>query len=133
MGVRVLIVEPDKALAEAYGRYLSRVGFDLEMAGGLTEVADKAVQFAPHAIVLELDLADSHRKCRWDPHSAMEGVPSIPIVILSRLDQSESGIAIKWPVVEYFVKPVPMARLTQALRNVDRRKASGAHQPDLRH
>ena len=45
--------------------------------------------------------------------SALEGVP---IVVVTRQSR-ESGTQFGWPVAEYFEKPVPMARLAEALRN----------------
>ena len=111
MEVRILIAEPDGALRDVFERYLARRGFLVETAGTLGECIEKAVAFEPDVIMSELDFSDDQAF-----RSMLQcSTTAVPIVVVTRQSR-ESGTQFGWPVAEYFEKPVPMARLAEALR-----------------
>jgi DNA-binding response OmpR family regulator len=115
MEVRILIAEPDDTLRDVFERYLSRRGFLVETAGTLGECIEKAVAFGPDVIMSELDFSDGSDDQAF--RSMLQcSATAVPIVVVTRQSR-ESGTQFGWPVAEYFEKPVPMARLAEALRN----------------
>ena len=115
MEVRILIAEPDDVLRDVFERYLSRRGFLVETARTLGECVEKAVAFEPDVIMSELSFSDSSDDQAY--RSMLQcSATTVPIVVVTR-HSCEKGTPFGWPVAEYFVKPVPMARLAEALRN----------------
>ncbi|MGH7195666.1 MAG: response regulator [Candidatus Saccharimonadales bacterium] len=54
---KILLVEPDKFLAEAYQKALAAAGYDVVLATGAQDAIHEADQQTPDLIILELQMA----------------------------------------------------------------------------
>ena len=113
MRIRVLVAEPDDVLREIFERYLASRGFCVETARTLGECVEKAVAFKPDVIMSELDFSDGSDDQVFRL-LLQNAAGAAPIVVLTRRDRVTETIS-GWPVAEYLEKPVPMARLAEAL------------------
>jgi DNA-binding response OmpR family regulator len=116
MATRVLVVESDGLLAETYRRFLAREGFDVRTARTADECLSSFLEFAPDAIMLEPDVMAS--RAGAGSEFARNQTASIPIVVVTRQDLQRTDMPDTWHIARHFVKPVSMARLANAIREV---------------
>ena len=110
----VLVVEDDPPAAELLARQLERAGFRAETVRSGSDVIDKARQMKPAAITLDILLPDLDG---WEVLNRLkhdESTSSIPVIVISVVDNPELGIALG--ALDYFVKPVPAKELIARLR-----------------
>jgi len=120
----VLVVEDDPPAAELLARQLDRAGFRAETVRSGSDVIDKARQLKPAAITLDILLPDLDG---WEVLNRLkhdEATSSIPVIVISVVDNPELGIALG--ALDYFVKPVPAKELISRLRRFHF-GTSGAH------
>src|SRR5713101_558558 len=113
-GPLVLVVEDDPPAAELLARQLERAGFRAETVRSGADVIDKARKMKPAAITLDILLPDLDG---WEVLNRLkhdEVTSSIPVIVISVVDNPELGIALG--AVDYFVKPVPAEELVTRLR-----------------
>ena len=110
----VLIVEDDPPASELLSRQLGRAGFRTEVVRSGSEVMSRARQRKPAAITLDILLPGIDG---WEVLTRLkddETTSSIPVIVISVVDNPELGIALG--AVDYFVKPVPARELISRLR-----------------
>jgi len=110
----VLVVEDDPPAAELLARQLERAGFRAETVRSGSDVIDRARQSKPAAITLDILLPDLDG---WEVLNRLkhdEATSSIPVIVISVVDNPELGIALG--ALDYFVKPVPAKELITRLR-----------------
>jgi signal transduction histidine kinase/CheY-like chemotaxis protein len=113
-GPLVLVVEDDPPAAELLARQLERAGFRAETVRSGSDVIEKARQLKPAAITLDILLPDLDG---WEVLNRLkhdESTSSIPVIVISVVDNPELGIALG--ALDYFVKPVPAKELITRLR-----------------
>jgi len=112
---KVLIIEDEKQLAEGYKAFLQRKGHNVEAALDATEGFDKANNFAPDLILLDMRLP---QKINQEPTAENglhllknlkngESTKNTPVIIISNLEKSEAipcSHKDELDVVEYIVK-----------------------------
>jgi signal transduction histidine kinase/DNA-binding response OmpR family regulator len=111
----VLVVEDDPAAAELLTRQLVAAGYRTEVARTGKEALAKARELRPAAITLDIILPEVDG---WEVISRLksdDATSSIPIVVVSVVDNPELGIALG--AIEYFVKPVDASALIERLRH----------------
>jgi CheY-like chemotaxis protein/anti-sigma regulatory factor (Ser/Thr protein kinase) len=109
----VLVVEDDPPAAELVMRQIEGAGFRTDVARTGAEALAKARELRPAAITLDILLPDLDG---WEVLTRLkrdEMTSSIPVVIVSVVDNPELGIALG--ALDYFVKPVPANELTSRL------------------
>src|SRR2546427_11280082 len=110
----VLIVEDDPPASELLARQLQRAGFRTAIVRNGKDVVSKARQLKPAAITLDILLPGLDG---WEVRARLkhdEATSSIPVIVISVVDNPELGIALG--AVDYFVKPVPARELIGRLR-----------------
>lgn len=100
----VLIIENDDNTAELINTYLTDAGYEVRRASDGESGLAEARRRAPGAILLDLSLPgidgwDVLREFKTDSK-----LQSVPVNIVSMLDQSELGLALG--AADYFVKPI---------------------------
>jgi DNA-binding response OmpR family regulator len=131
-GPLVLIVEAEDMTRELCAAELASAGFMvLEASDGATGI-EKALQFGPHAVVLDLILPGVDgfkvaRRLRGDDRTQ-----DVALIAMTGLaSQKFEQLALAAGCDAFLSKPVPTASLiAELLRQIARRAKSG-HEPDL--
>ena len=113
-GPLVLIVEDDPPAGELLSRQLEKAGFRAEILRSGVDVVARARKSKPAAITLDILLPGLDG---WEVLNRLkhdEITRSIPVIVISVVDNPELGIALG--AVDYFVKPVPAEELVSRLR-----------------
>lgn len=132
-GPLVLLVEDEDSLRELYAAELAAAGFMvLEAPDGATAV-EKAFQFGPHALVLDLmipgiDGFKVARRLRGDDRTS-----DLAIIALTGLQSKKfEELALGAGCDSFMSKPVIAAALIgELVRQIARRSKSGASSPDM--
>lgn len=131
-GPLVLIVEDEDSIRELYAAELAAAGFMvLEAADGATAI-EKAMQFGPHAVVLDLMLPGIDgfkvaRKLREDDRTREVAVIALTALRSAKFEQ----MAIAAGCDSFLSKPVIAAALIGELVRLLARRSQNASTPDL--
>jgi len=118
---RVLILEPDKLLAEIYRRALKHAGYDaLSVTSGQGAV-DSADKVTPDLIILELQLpAHNGLEFLYEFRSYTDWQP-VPVIVNTNIPQSNIGSTEKGLYNELGIRAwhyKPETSLSQLIRSV---------------
>jgi two-component system, OmpR family, alkaline phosphatase synthesis response regulator PhoP len=86
---RILIVEDDNFLSNAYRLKLTKAGFELKMARDGQEALEVLKSFAPDLILLDLVMPVKDGFTTLAEIKADERLKNIPVIIASNLGQKE--------------------------------------------
>ena len=133
-GPLVLVVDDDEATRDVYAAELAGAGFMVLEADSGAAAIEKALQFGPHAIVLDLMMPEIDgfkvaRRLRTDDRTR-----DIPIVALTALASGKSKeLAIAAGCDNFFTKPVlPALLIGEVVRLIAKRsREREASTPDL--
>ena len=119
---RVLIVEDDKVLNDAYRMILTKEGHDVETAFDGQEALEKAEKQDPTIILLDLLMPRKSGLDFLQEFDLLGKHPSTTVVILSNIgDEKEVDRAIKLGAYKYIVKahasPAELSQLVNHLIN----------------
>ncbi len=112
----ILVVEDNPIAARLVTHIVERGGFRTEVATTGSEALTKARELHPVAITLDILLPEIDG---WEVLSRLkhdEATSSIPVVVLSLVDNPELGIALG--ALDYFVKPVRANDLINRLKGL---------------
>ncbi|HEY0829723.1 MAG TPA: response regulator [Candidatus Dormibacteraeota bacterium] len=113
-GPLVLVVEDDPAAAELLTRQLVAAGYRTEVARTGKEALIRARELQPAAITLDIILPEIDG---WEVITRLksdEKTSSIPIVVVSVVDNPELGLALG--AMDYLIKPIEADDLIQRLK-----------------
>jgi DNA-binding response OmpR family regulator len=131
-GPLVLVVEDEDSLRELYAAELAAAGFMvLEAADGASGI-EKALQFGPHAVVLDLMLPgiDGFKVARrLRGHDRTQEAAIIALTALTSEKFEKLAIAAGCDV--FLSKPVIAAALVGELVRQIAKRSKGASEPDL--
>ena len=118
VGVRVLLVEDDDAIAEPLVKGLEREGFAVTWVstGGEALAADE-----PDIVLLDLGLPDidGYEVCR-----RLRALSDVPIVVLTaRSEEVDRVVGLELGADDYVVKPFGFRELVARMRAVTRRRS----------
>jgi two-component system, OmpR family, response regulator RegX3 len=124
VGVRVLIVEDDDAIAEPLASGLAREGFAVQRVA----TGEAALQVPPVDLVL-LDLGlpdlDGYEVCR-----RIRASSDVPIIVITaRGEEVDRVIGLELGADDYLVKPFGFRELVARIRAVTRRSAARSEPP----
>ncbi len=131
-GPLVLVVDDDEVMRDVYAAELAGAGFMVLEADSGAAGIEKALQFGPHAIVLDLmmpgiDGFKVARRLRTDDRTR-----DIPIVALTALASGKSQeLAIAAGCDTFFTKPVVPGLLIGELVRLIAKRTREASTPDL--
>jgi signal transduction histidine kinase/CheY-like chemotaxis protein len=108
----VLIVDDEEAARELLTSYLAPA-YRMVTADSGADALEKAKQIRPHAIILDVLMAEGNG---FETLVALKKAPEtagIPVIILSIVDQKKIGFALG--ATDYLVKPIPKHILLETL------------------
>jgi DNA-binding response OmpR family regulator len=122
VAARVLIIEDDPNVAEVVGRYLTREGYEVEIATDGATGLDRALADPPELVVLDLMLPTlgGLEVCR-----RIRAAAPVPVIILTALgEETDRIVGLELGADDYVAKPFSPRELTARVKAVLRR-ASG--------
>ena len=123
-GLRVLVVDDERALADLVGSYLTRDGFEVSMAYDGTQAIDQARQVDPDVMVLDLGLPqiDGVEVCR-----VVRTFSDCYIVMLTaRTEEIDKLIGLSVGADDYLTKPFSPRELLARIHAMLRRPRASA-------
>jgi len=114
----ILVVDDDPESLYVYRQFLSRHGYQVIFAINGEQVLDKARQFKPVAIVLDLMLP---QKSGWEVLEELkitDDLKDIPVVISSVLDHRERGVCAG--AFRYLTKPMTEKQFLGVLKELEK-------------
>jgi DNA-binding response OmpR family regulator len=116
---RVLIIEDDPNVAEVVGRYLSREGYEVEIASDGMTGLERALADPPELVVLDLMLPNlgGLEVCR-----RIRAAAPVPVIILTALgEETDRIVGLELGADDYVAKPFSPRELTARVKAVLRR------------
>ena len=112
---RLLLVDDDDAFRMTLSRELGRRGFQITTAGTATDAVAKAVETAPHLILLDFRLPDHDGL--WTLRTLRDRGVTAEVVMLTGHGTIDSAIeAIRLGAFDYTIKPCPVDELEVRLQ-----------------
>jgi len=114
----LLVVDDDPESLYVYRQFLSRSGYQVIFAINGEQVVEKARQFSPVAIILDLMLP---HKSGWEVLEELkitEDLKNIPVIIASVLDHRERGVCAG--AFRYLTKPMSERQLSGVLAELEK-------------
>jgi len=124
-GLRVLVVDDERALADLVGSYLTRDGFEVSMAQDGQQAIDQARQVDPDVMVLDLGLPviDGVEVCR-----VVRTFSDCYIVMLTaRTEEIDKLIGLSVGADDYLTKPFSPRELVARIHAMLRRPRTSAN------
>src|SRR5687768_15338103 len=119
VAARVLIIEDDPNVAEVVGRYLTREGYEVEIATDGAAGLDRALADPPELVVLDLMLPSLSglEVCR-----RIRAAAPVPVIILTALgEETDRIVGLELGADDYVAKPFSPRELTARVKAVLRR------------
>jgi DNA-binding response OmpR family regulator len=119
VAARVLIIEDDPNVAEVVGRYLTREGYEVEIATDGAAGLDRALADPPELVVLDLMLPSLSglEVCR-----RIRAAAPVPVIILTALgEETDRIVGLELGADDYMAKPFSPRELTARVKAVLRR------------
>lgn len=110
----ILVIDDDIAVRSLLKTYLSKVGYQVAVAGDGTEGLRLAKKLRPNAITLDIIMPGMDG---WEVLSRLkadEELAHIPVVVLTVMENKEMGYALG--ASDYLTKPVSREQLVKVLR-----------------
>lgn len=105
MKKRVLVIEDDKYLMNAYRVKLTKVGFEVQTASDGDEGLAALPSFNPDVVLLDLVMPKRDGFSFLEEMKQMEKFQKVPVIITSNLGQKEDvDRGMKLGAVDYIVK-----------------------------
>lgn len=102
---KILVVEDDTLLSDAYKLILTRKGHDVATAGNGKEALDQAEKFNPNIILLDILMPKMNGLEFMEHYDLLNKHPTVRVVIMSNLEQTaEVQRAMSLGAYKYIVK-----------------------------
>jgi two-component system alkaline phosphatase synthesis response regulator PhoP len=102
---KVLVVEDDKFLMSAYRAKLTKVGFEVQIAGDGQEAMDLLKTFMPDIILLDLVMPRKDGFMTLSEIKQQPNLQQIPVIVASNLGQKEDlDKAMSLGATDYIIK-----------------------------
>lgn len=105
MIAKILVVEDEQTLNEAYEMILSKSGYEVEVAHDGEEALERAKKFEPDLILLDLRMPKLNGIGFLEKYDLPKLHPKVKVIVFSNLDtQSEIDEAYKLGAQRYILK-----------------------------
>ena len=111
MAVRLLIVEPDRALLDTYRAYFVRLGLDVTTATNGEQGRESFLEHHQDALLLEPVLPRGDSALLLGTIASQTDQRPLPVVVASRRTWVELG----FPIYGYHVKPLLLSTLLESI------------------
>ena len=129
-GMKVLVVDDDRALRDALRRALSLAGWEVDVAEGGQHGLTRIAAGSPDAVVLDVGMpdVDGLEVCR----RLRQAGNRVPVLMLTARDAIEDRIdGLDAGADDYLVKPFDLGELKARLRALVRRAGGGTDPEEL--
>jgi DNA-binding response OmpR family regulator len=117
----ILIVEPERRLAETLSEHLRRHGYATTVCASQSEALPYLIRRIPDLLIL--DACSSDAKTRDLFHEAQQA-HHIPTIVLGSIDDPSAGVAaLDGGADDFLLKPFSLAEATARVRALSRRCA----------
>ncbi|MBN8809329.1 MAG: CHASE3 domain-containing protein [Sphingomonas sp.] len=127
---RILIVEDDADTAETLRQMVAAIGHAADCVGTAARARTALAEQRYAALLLDLRLPDENGLAFAHSLYASDGVPSLPIIIVSGMTRDGAGEPVPFDIVDWIEKPVDPTRLAAALAKTIERLGA---QPTILH
>ena len=130
MGVRILVVDDDRAVRDALRRALTLAGYEVQSAEGGQQALTQVATGVPDAVVLDIGMPDIDgiEVCRRLRRTGNR----VPILMLTARDAIEDRIdGLDAGADDYLVKPFDVGELKARIRALLRRTGNGGDPDSL--
>jgi CheY-like chemotaxis protein len=113
-GSLVLAIDDDPAVLTLLKRYLSKLGYQVEIAASGEEGLRMARNFLPDIIILDVMMP---RMDGWEVLSYLKAdhkLADIPVIVLSMIEDKSMGYSLG--ATDYLIKPISREQLTVVLQ-----------------
>lgn len=117
----VLVIDDDSTAQELLQRLLEQEGFQVMTAGSGSEGLALARQHQPNVITLDMQMPGMNGLAVLTHLKEDAALAAIPVVLITILDQSETGVAIE--LADHLRKPIDREELVRLLRRYCRPNA----------
>jgi DNA-binding response OmpR family regulator len=124
---RVLVVEDEQLLADLIGDYLRREGFAVEQVGDGAAALERAREFRPDVVVLDLGLPvlDGVEVCR----QLRRFTDCYVIMLTARRDEVDKLVGLAVGADDYLTKPFSQRELVARVKTMLRRPRADDSEP----
>ncbi|MEA2290675.1 MAG: two-component system, OmpR family, response regulator RegX3 [Solirubrobacteraceae bacterium] len=123
----ILLVEDEPAIAEPLAETLTREGFQLEVAGSVSDAIEAVGRVRPDLILLDLMLPDGSG---YDVCREVRRTSQVPIIMLTaRGEEADRVIGLELGADDYVVKPFSAREVAARVRAVLRRATAAPPAP----
>jgi DNA-binding response OmpR family regulator len=125
MAYKVLVVEDDAFLVDAYKLKLTKEGFEIEIASDGEEALSKLKNFMPDVILLDVVMPRKDGFATLQEIKSSEQLKKIPVIMASNLGQKEEvDRAMQLGAVDFITKSnMSIADLIEKIKSVASGKA----------
>lgn len=129
-GVKVLLVEDDKSIADSVITSLQLAGLEVHHVMTGAEAISAAAETSPDVVLMDLGLPDMDG---LDASKTIRETSVVPIIIVSaRGDELDRVLGLELGADDYVVKPFSQRELLARIRAVTRRNTDTSQPPSAR-
>jgi DNA-binding response OmpR family regulator len=129
-GVKVLLVEDDKSIAESVIASLKQSGLEVHHVMTGTDAIAAVTATSPDVVLMDLGLPDMDG---LDASKTIRETSAVPIIIVSaRGDELDRVLGLELGADDYVVKPFSQRELLARIRAVTRRNVEASHVSTVR-
>lgn len=115
-GVSILVADDDPAMRSLVSDELRDEGYSIFQVSDGREALECLAQFHPHLVITDLRMPEGGMAYIARLKAA---VPQTPVILMTAFgDKETESLAYKWGASAYFNKPVRMAELKKAVKNL---------------
>ncbi|MDQ2890076.1 MAG: response regulator [Gemmatimonadota bacterium] len=115
---RLLIAEDSELVASALRLLFEEAGYDVRVAGSVSDVIRVGTEWKPEVMLLDLTLADGDGLDALDRLSADGVPPRATIALTGHDDHDVRERCLQAGCHDVLIKPVPIARLRELVRSL---------------
>jgi DNA-binding response OmpR family regulator len=116
---RILLVEDERSISEPFAKILRREGFEAIVAATAAEALERARDWAPDLVLLDLALPDGDGR---DVCRTLRAESAVPVIMVTaRGTETDRIVGLELGADDYVVKPFSAAEVIARIRAVLRR------------
>ena len=117
----VLVVDDEDGIRQALNRFLTRLGYQVQMAANATEALERQGAHHPHAMLCDIRMPETSGVELLPKMLARD--PDLAIIMLTAIDEPRTAIeCLKLGAHDYLIKPVDLDELEVSLQHALRQR-----------
>ena len=119
---RILLIEPDRVLADIYKQYLEKANYKVKVTSGVQQAINEVDKNRPSLIILELQLSGHNGYEFLYELRSYSDLQDIPVLIHTMVPRQAANLGVKTDslgIVGYLYKPeTSLSKLAFELNNL---------------